>query len=158
MKPILFLIFILLRCSIIFSQTKNGNMPDLPPPMAEQNESDTVNAFDPNNKIHEYVEEQAIFPGGSSALSKFIQSHFVYPERAEVEGVQGTCIIEFIVNKDGRVHDVKVIRGIANGSDCDMEALKIVRKMPNWIPAKKNTVSVSSYYRLPIKFVLVEDE
>jgi periplasmic protein TonB len=158
MKPLLFSIFSLFLFINSFSQTNNIDTPNLLPPMSEKIESDRNTATEPANKIYDYVDEPASFPGGISALSKFIQSHFVYPEMAMENNVQGTCIVEFVVNNDGRVHNVKVVRGVVNGSECDMEALKIVRKMPNWIPAKKNAVPVSCYFRLPIKFVLVEDE
>ncbi len=157
MKPILFLMLLFSLFANSFSQTNNRNVPDSPPSIAEKIESDSSIASDSINKIYESVDEPASFPGGMQALSKFIQTNFRYPDSAVESGTQGTCIIRFVINNDGRVYDVKVFRGIANGADCDLEALRIVRKMPTWIPAKKNGLPVSCYFQLPIKFVLAED-
>jgi TonB family protein len=158
MKPILSLILSFFLFANSFSQTNNSNVPDLPAPMAERIELDSNIASDSINKIYESVDEPASFPGGMQALSKFIQSHFKYPEGAMEKGVQGTCYIRFVINDDGRVYDIKVFKGIIGGADCDIEALRIVRKMRNWLPARKNGKGVASYYQLPIKFVLAEDE
>ncbi|MDI6833957.1 MAG: energy transducer TonB, partial [Bacteroidales bacterium] len=66
--------------------------------------------------------------------------------------ISGTVYVQFVVEKDGSISDIKVVRGI--GGICDEEAVRVITKMPNWIPAKQKGIPVRSYYVIPIAFVL----
>lgn len=98
------------------------------------------------------VETQPEFPGGEEARLKFIGSNIKYPQVARELGVSGTVYVEFIVGKDGKISDAKIVRGI--GSGCDEEALRVVKMFPNWKPGKQRGKAVSVRFRMPIKFTL----
>ena len=98
------------------------------------------------------VEKTAEFPGGQAGLMKFIASNLRYPESAQQNNTQGRVVVKFIVEKDGSISNPEISRSVDN--DLDREALRIVNKMPNWIPAQSNGVPVRSYFNLPITFKL----
>ncbi len=100
--------------------------------------------------IFSIVEEPAQFPGGDEALLKFIRKKIKYPKQAIKNKISGTVYVQFIVEKDGSISDVTVIRGIGGG--CDEEAVRVITKMPNWIPAKQKGIPVRSFYVIPITF------
>ncbi len=112
--------------------------------------TDTTNKD--NEPIFSIVEEPAQFPGGDEALLKFIQENTKYPIEAIKNNISGTVYVQFVVEKDGSISDVKVVRGI--GGICDEEAVRVITKMPSWIPAKQKGIPVRSYYVIPIAFVL----
>jgi periplasmic protein TonB len=98
------------------------------------------------------VEEMPSFPGGEGELYKFISSNIRYPEEAKELGIQGRVFVNFVVEADGSITEVKLIRGIGGG--CDEEALRVVRSMPKWVAGKQRGVPVRVYFNLPIKFTL----
>ena len=95
-----------------------------------------------------HVDKKAQFPGGPDSLKYFIERNFCYPPNW-VE-LQGTVYVRFIVEKDGSISDVKVIRSIE--SLVDDEAVRVVRSMPKWIPAEKDGKAVRYRSMLPVKF------
>lgn len=95
-----------------------------------------------------HVDKKALFPGGSDSLKSFIRKNLCYPSE---ECVEGSVIVRFIVEKDGSISDVKVIRSIPLVDD---EAVRVVRSMPKWIPAEKDGKAVRSRFMLPVKFGL----
>jgi len=97
------------------------------------------------------VEDQPQFPGGEAALMKFL-SQIKYPEIARESLTEGIVYITFVVEKDGSISGVEVVKGIGNG--CDEESLRIVKKMPKWIPGKQRGKAVRVRMNVPIKFVL----
>ena len=74
------------------------------------------------------------FKGGDEALFKFLNDNLKYPEKAKLNKIQGKVFVQFVIDENGKVTNAKVVRGIGYG--CDNEALKAVKKMPNWIPGK----------------------
>lgn len=109
-------------------------------------------------KIHEeiytIVDEPAEFPGGIGAMKQYIKDNLVYPLTAKENSIQGKCYLRFVVNGDGSISDVKVARGVADCPECDKEAIRVIKSMPNWKPGTSNGVIVKSYYTLPIAFVM----
>jgi len=105
-----------------------------------------------NEPIFTTVEEPAKYPGGDEALKKFIDENIEYPTQAIQDKISGTVFVQIIIEKDGSISDVKVLRGIGGG--CDEEAVRVISKMPNWIPAKQKGIPVRSFYIIPIIFVL----
>ena len=103
-------------------------------------------------EIFTVVEKQPSFPGGQDGYRKFLIENIKYPEDAIKKSVTGTVFITFVVEKDGAVTHVKVLRGI--GSGCDEEALRVVKMMPNWVPGEDKGKPVAVQYNLPIKFNL----
>jgi TonB family protein len=98
------------------------------------------------------VEEMPHFPGGEQAMYQYIGNKLEYPEEAKKEGIQGRVFIEFIVEKDGSITNVNVMRGIGHG--CDAAIKEVIENMPDWIPGKQRGKSVRVEYRMPIKFTL----
>ena len=97
-------------------------------------------------------ETKAEFPGGAEELLRYIQENLEYPEKHMAERVEGRSFVRFIVREDGSVDDVHVARGC--GPLFDAEAVRVVRNMPKWIPARKNGEAVSSSCAVFVRFVL----
>ena len=114
-------------------------------PVATIEESD-------EDDIFQVVEEMPEFPGGEEALLKYLSKNIHYPERAREQGVQGTCVIEFVINKDGSVVEPKVVRQLEG--QCDNEAMRVVRSMPKWKPGKQRGKPVRVKYTVPVRFKL----
>jgi protein TonB len=103
-------------------------------------------------EIFTVVEEQPGYPGGDEARIKYLQENIKYPDEAKELGVQGKVFVTFVVEVDGSITDVKVLRGI--GAGCDEEAIRVVKNMPKWVPGKQRGVPVRVQFNLPIKFTL----
>ena len=100
--------------------------------------------------ILSFAEKMPEFPGGRDSLKNFIVSHFQLPEEAIKNGIFGKVFVQFIVNKQGKVLNPKVLKGIGGG--CDEEALRVVQNFPDWTPGQENGKVVSVYYTIPIIF------
>jgi len=104
------------------------------------------------DEIFVFVEYNASFPGGVDARMKYLRENITYPKLAKESGIQGTVYLKFVVEKDGSITNVKVLRGIGGG--CDEEAMRVVKNMPKWNPAKQRGKPVRVQFNMPIKFVL----
>ena len=104
--------------------------------------------------ILEIVDEPAEYPGGMTAMREYLKNNMMYPMSAKEAGIQGKCYIRFIVNTDGSISDVRVVRGVPDCPECDKEAVRVVKNMPNWAPGKRDGKVVRMYYNLPISFKL----
>ena len=98
------------------------------------------------------LEPRPAFPGGDDALGAFLMKNLQYPAEAERKAVQGRVVVSYIVMKDGTIQDIRVEKGF--DAACDQEALRVVRKMPNWAPGKLNGELVNVRVQLPIVFTL----
>lgn len=106
-------------------------------------------------EVFTYVEEMPKFIGGQDAMMKYIAATVKYPDSARDKGIQGKVFVNFVVNEDGKISNVKILRGIGGG--CDEEAKRVVEGMPVWEPGKQNGKNVAVYFNLPIQFRIVED-
>lgn len=113
---------------------------------------DETEDLEAEEKIFVFLEDQPEYPGGDEARIKFIANNIEYPEIAKESGVQGTVYLTFVVEKDGSISNVRVLRGI--GAGCDEEAIRVVKNMPNWKPGKQRGRSVRAQFNMPIKFIL----
>lgn len=104
------------------------------------------------DKIFVAVEQPASFPGGEAALMKFLSNKVRYPEAAQQNDIQGRVMVNFVIEKDGSVSQVKILKGV--DKDLDREAMRVVKSMPKWQPGKNNGVAVRSYFNLPVTFRL----
>ena len=104
------------------------------------------------NKVFTVVEVMPSFPGGESALMKYLQSNTQYPTVAAENGVQGRVIVGFVVERDGSITDVNIMRGA--DPSLDREAMRVVRSMPRWNPGKQNGSAVRVKYQVPVTFRL----
>ena len=103
-------------------------------------------------KVFDVVEQMPSFPGGPSALMQFLSSNIKYPVVAEENGVQGRVVCTFVVEKDGSITDVRVIKSV--DPSLDKEAMRVVKSMPRWIPGKQNGSAVRVKYTVPVTFRL----
>ncbi len=104
------------------------------------------------NKIYDVVEEMPQFPGGPSALFEYISRNVQYPVVAEENGVQGRVLCSYVVEPDGSISDIKVIKSV--DPSLDKEAVRVVGSMPKWIPGKQNGILVRVKYTVPVTFRL----
>ena len=105
-----------------------------------------------DNVVFQVVETMPAFPGGDQALFKFLGENVKYPVIAQENGIQGRVICQFVVNKDGSIVDVEVVRPV--DPSLDKEAIRVIKSMPNWSPGKQRGKSVRVKYTLPVNFKL----
>jgi protein TonB len=98
------------------------------------------------------VDQMPQFPGGDREMLKFIKLNLRYPIPAQQNGVQGTVILNFVVDREGKIINIKVVKGI--GSGCDEESIRVLEKMPLWTPGKQRGQTVLVSFTMPIRFVL----
>ena len=103
-------------------------------------------------KVFDVVEQMPSFPGGQAALFQWLSSNIKYPVVAEENGVQGRVIVTFVVERDGSITDVKVVKSV--DPSLDKEAIRVTKSMPHWIPGKQNGSAVRVKYTLPVTFRL----
>lgn len=106
----------------------------------------------PAAPIIDYPDKEAVFPGGPAAMKKFIAENIKYPEISMDLGDQGRVFVEFVINQDGTIEQVKIIRGVSK--ELDAEARRVVRAMPKWTPAEQGGEPVRARARIPINFIL----
>ncbi|RFC54102.1 energy transducer TonB [Brumimicrobium aurantiacum] len=107
---------------------------------------------EPEAPIVDYPDKEAGFPGGMAAMKKFLAENVKYPEVAMEMGDQGKVFLEFVVDKDGSITQVKILRGVSR--EIDAEARRVVRQMPKWAPGEANGEPVRTRCRIPINFTL----
>lgn len=103
-------------------------------------------------EIFVIVEQLPSFPGGEEAFTKFLGDNIVYPQRAREAGIEGRVTVGFVVETDGRITNVKVLRSKA--AVLDEEAVRVVKLMPKWNPGKQRGKAVRVQYQVPITFAL----
>ena len=103
-------------------------------------------------EIFKIVEEMPSFPGGEAKLMEYVGKNIKYPQIARETGIQGRVFVNFVVEPDGSVSNVTVLRGIGGG--CDEEAMRVVKNMPKWKPGKQRGKAVRVQYMLPVNFRL----
>jgi len=100
------------------------------------------------------IENQPAFPGGMEAFIKYLRKNLRYPSSAVENDVAGRVYVNFIVEKDGKLTDIKVVKGIGFG--CDEEAIRVLKRSPDWSPGEQNGRKVRVMYTLPIVFSMGE--
>jgi periplasmic protein TonB len=103
-------------------------------------------------KIFEVVEQMPTYPGGQEALFEYLSKHIKYPVIAEENGIQGKVIVTFVVEKDGSITDITVVKSV--DPSLDKEAKRVIGTMPHWIPGKQNGSSVRVKFTVPVTFRL----
>ena len=113
----------------------------------EQEEEEVV-----EQEVFTIVEQMPSFPGGDQKMYQYLGNNIKYPQVARETGIQGRVFVNFVVEPDGSVSNVKVLRGIGGG--CDEEAMRVVKSMPKWTPGKQRGKAVRVSYTLPVVFKL----
>lgn len=114
-----------------------------------------VTEEDPN-KIFTAVEKNPDFPGGLEAFGRYLGKNIHYPAVARENNVQGKVYLQFVVEKDGSLTDIKVLRSLGSGTD--EEAVRVLKSSPKWKPGIQNGRPVRVYYTVPISFTLSGEE
>ncbi len=141
--------FIFISLSMLAQNGNNTETQPPPPPMYDKAVSKDSVSAEPPLVI---VEEMPEYPGGMTAMTKFIGDNVNYPNYEMKHNITGTCYVGFVVEKDGSVSDVKVVKGVTNGVGCDAEAVRVVKLMPRWKPGKQSGREVRVRFNLPVKF------
>jgi protein TonB len=110
------------------------------------------NEIDKEEEIYVFVEEQPQFPGGERALQQYLANSINYPLIAQENGIQGKVFISFVINENGDISDVTLVRGV--DAALDKEALRVIRSLPKWKPGKQGGKAVKVRYNVPINFEL----
>ena len=105
-----------------------------------------------NNMVYDVVEVMPQYPGGQIAMLKYIMENIKYPKQIMEEGIQGRVTVSFIVEKDGRVSNVRLLRSVQ--PLLDKEAVRVVKSMPKWSPGKQKGKPVRVRFNLPVMFKL----
>jgi TonB family protein len=100
----------------------------------------------------DYLASMPEYPGGDKARIKFLSKNLKYPELAREKDIEGSVYVEFIVERDGSLSNIKVKRGIGGG--CNEESIRVIKLMPKWIPGKQDGEEVRVSFLIPIKFIL----
>ena len=132
-----------LDSTLASTETQEGVKEDEAPPPVED---------DNNTYAYGMVEENAAFPGGDAAFYSYLGKHLKYPSMEYDAGIQGKVWVGFIIDRDGSVTNVVLKKGLSPG--CDKEALRVVKSMPKWGPAKMGGRPVKMQFSLPIVFEL----
>lgn len=137
-----------------------------PPPPPKEKIVTTANPDDPppppkavgqdETPIFTVVEEMPEFPGGRDELFKYVASEVKYPEEAKKKGIQGRVFVTYVVEKDGSISNVTLLRGVEKSLDA--EALRVIKGMPKWTPGKQKGKPVRVQFNLPIHFTLDNDK
>ena len=114
----------------------------------EQTDTITIEAND--TTIYDIVDKKPEFPGGYDALKKFIDENLLWPAVCAEMAFQGKVYCKFVVEKDGEISDIKILKGLRKLFDD--EAIRVISIMPKWIPAEKNNKIVRCYFTLPVSF------
>lgn len=105
-----------------------------------------------DNKVFDAVEQPPVFPGGDAALMKYLNDNIRYPQLAIENNIQGRVVVQFVVQKDGSIGQVKVAR--SKDPDLDKEAVRVVKSLPRFQPGKQNGNPVNVWFTLPVTFKL----
>jgi TonB family protein len=127
--------------SVAAGKSKNGNR------RSEVGDEEVAEA-----EIFIVVEDSPQFPGGEEAFLRYLSENINYPHEAREASICGTVYITFVIERDGTINDVRVLRGIGGG--CDEEAVRVISKMPRWLPGKQRGKPVRVQFNMPIKFSL----
>lgn len=105
---------------------------------------------DGDDKVYDIVEQQPEFPGGPSAMAKWLGDNIKYPAEAAKNGIEGRVIVRFVIGSDGTVGNVEIVRGV--DPQLDAEAVRVINAMPKWTPGKQDGKPVAVKYTIPVTF------
>jgi protein TonB len=129
----------------LMAESKDGSLSvDICAPEPEDDSS--------GDDLYINVDKRATFPGGNNKAVVFIKENLKYPEDAANYGIQGRVIVKFVVEEDGSISDIKVVRGVH--PSLDAEAVRVVKLMPKWQPAERGGKPVRSRFNFPVYFKL----
>ncbi len=135
-----------LKIQVEDDQSQRQTQTYVPPPPPKPKQEEVT------EEIFVVVENQPEFPGGNAAMMKFLSDNIKYPVIAQENGIQGRVICNFVVERDGSITDVQVVRGV--DPSLDKEAIRVIQQMPRWTPGKQRGQAVRVRFTLPVVFRL----
>ena len=145
----LFALLLFANCKSNGNNTSEKKIVDAPENVETQVAATTVSGDD---EIYGYVDVMPEYPGGTTAMFDFIQKNVKYPESAKDKGIEGKVYVQFVVEKDGSISNIEVLRGVSE--DIDAEAVRVVKAMPKWKPGMNEGKPVRVQFTLPFNFKL----
>jgi protein TonB len=142
----------------ISTKTVEGDPNGIDPGLLEDSKGTGVVGPPPapaKEEIFTFVEQPPTFPGGEEALAKYLGKNIRYPRVAQENGISGTVFVQFVVDSEGNIKDVKTV-GAKKGGGLEEEAIRVVKTMPKWKAGRQNGRQVSVQFNLPIRFTLQE--
>jgi len=137
----------------LMAESKDGAL------IVDKSDSESVDMSVPESEddsskddLYINVDKKATFPGGNNKAIAFIKENLKYPEDAANYGIQGRVIVKFVVEEDGSISDIEVVRGVY--PSLDAEAVRVVKLMPKWQPAERGGKPVRSRFNFPVYFKL----
>ena len=121
----------------------------------EDTSGETILRASTGGEVFDVVEDPPVPAGGFEGWNSYLSANLKYPEQAIKEGIEGTVYLSFVVEVDGSIQGVGILRGIGGG--CDEEAMRVIRNAPDWEPGKQRGQKVNVRMRVPIKFKLPEN-
>jgi TonB family protein len=106
----------------------------------------------PDSDVKKDTYKSAEFPGGSKAMWAYLSENIVMPRKVKEQGITGQCNLKLIVLESGEISDIQVTKGIPDCPECDAEAIRVVKSMPNWVPAHINDKAIKGSFYLPVQF------
>jgi len=146
-----------LEVAVAAAETQEGdpNATELiiaPEAITAPGKGEVIEAAPVEEKIFTAVEQNPEFPGGPAEMYKYLAKNIRYPGAASRANIQGRVFLQFVVNTDGSITDVEVVKGVGFG--CDEEAVRVVKSMPKWKPGRQQGRAVRVKYTLPVNFQL----
>lgn len=105
-----------------------------------------------DDKIFMVVEDSPTFPGGEGEMMRYISNNIEYPQMEKENGIEGQVVVNFVVNEDGSISNIKILKGITKG--LNEEAKRVIKTMPKWEPGEQRGKPVKVRVNLPIRFSL----
>lgn len=150
-----YLIAFLLLAGAVRGIAQNNDTPPPPPPPSVTVQTQTV-ARD-SSPVFTYAEQMPEFPGGQNAFFEYLKNEIHYPPLAKEKNHQGTVYVQFIVEKDGSISNVKLMKGVKDAPELSEEAVRVIEAMPKWTPGRMRGIPVRVTITQPVKFVLTKD-
>lgn len=112
---------------------------------------------DTTEKHLKAIEEMPEYPGGTEALYRFIIENLQYPSRSNKKGIQGTIYLSFIVELNGEITSIRIVKSVEGGAELEQEAIRVIGLMPRWKAGTVDGKPARAQFTLPIKYVLTEN-
>jgi len=129
----------------LFSSLASYGQENVPPPPTQLEPPTEI----VEDEVFQIVEKQPEFPGGIEKMMQFISNNFQYPSIDMENGIEGRVYVSFVVEKDGSISTIKVLRGVSK--TIDEEAIRVIKKMPNWTPGEQAGKLVRVRFNLPVR-------
>jgi protein TonB len=150
--PFILFVFAFQSCRITKEQQPQAVQEVALPPVSQVQENVSGSEHESDGEIFMIVEEMPEFPGGQEGLSEFLSQNLSYPPTAQKDSVQGTVYISFVINKNGKVANPQILRGVS--PELDAECIRVIKAMPDWKAGIQRGKPVRVSYTVPMRFVL----